>query len=234
MSVSSDRHAAHFVPWALRAHGSGFEGATPFLAAHGLAAGLSYAQVSRYADSALARTSTLALRVVAAGADSCATGLSSDQTVEIQDDEAVTLSLTGLLEGTPAPKFLATTSFLGAPKSDYCTTNFVHAAVGVGDVVADYVKDGRSVSGWGDRTVAYGDDSGYIDTRPSAAPVALRIRAGSTTVTYGSAALSLEAGEVSLAFAVGEAGGEKPLAGLYCRDQQSAAGLTTCLVLSSL
>lgn len=150
MSVSSDRHAAHFVPWALRAHGSGFEGATPFLAAHGLAAGLSYAQVSRYADSALARTSTLALRVVAAGADSCATGLSSDQTVEIQDDEAVTLSLTGLLEGTPAPKFLATTSFLGAPKSDYCTTNFVHAAVGVGDVVADYVKDGRSVSGWGD------------------------------------------------------------------------------------
>lgn len=97
--------------------------------------------------------------------------------------------------------------FLAVKKAVKCTTNFVHAGVGVESAIFDHVSDSVSVAGWGKDVIAFADHYGYVDAEPHAAPV--RVQAGGSTTTFSSPPFQLSAGDVSLRILLGQSNGPK-------------------------
>jgi hypothetical protein len=213
---------------------------TPLLASLSTAAGLSYPQVTTYVNLPV---DAYDLRIVAAPATSCATGVVPDTS-----DVAVTVGLYATVAATgdltvagsdpgfalkvfvderTAPAGMGSLRFIHASPS----TPAVDVGVGTGSSFTKVFPD-----------VAFGkvaassasiDANGYYATAPLAnVNVTARI-ANASTDALTVPGISLAAGEVATAFAIGAKTGQttkNPLQVLLCDDTAAPTGvLTTCL-----
>lgn len=219
---------------------NGNEGFTgPVLQGLGLDAGLSYAQVSGYLT---LPNGSYEMRPVAGGATGCATSLDAlpDTPLPVLPPAGIaTVTALGVVGATtdgfalagfadeqlPSVTGDAALRFLdaspGAPALDLGTEGRAGFTALFSDVAYSQLAIGMGI-----------DTAGYLETAPLT-DVVLGIRNhGSTTDAFTITGVSLSAGEVVSAFAIGVAGSSAtPLQALVCDDTAPVfGGLTTCTV----
>ena len=210
----------------------------PVLAGLGASAGLRYPQVTAYVELPPA---TYDVRVVLAGDATCANAAVADTTgIAVGADTTATIAAIGVLDRSGAashdPGFRlallpdATSAAAGKGK-----LRFVHASPGT-----PAVDVGLGVAHTFQRVfanVSFGqigkggaiDALGFVEASPFTAPITARL-AGSTTDALTVPQVTLSAGAIATAFAIGNKTGQaaNPLRVLVCSDGASSGLLTTC------
>jgi hypothetical protein len=223
----------------VKPHSSSTWPATPLLASLGTAAGLSYPQVTTYVN--LAATA-YDVRIVAAPATSCTTGVVPDTTnVTIPAAVHATVAATGDLTVAGSDPGFALKVYVDETTvaSGSGSLRFIHAspstpAVDVGTLSGSTFSAIFSDVAFGTVAASGGgiDANGYLVTTPLSG-VELAARAhGSTANALTVSGVSLAAGEIATAFAIGGKTGQStnPLQVLLCDDSAAPTGvLTTCL-----
>jgi hypothetical protein len=212
---------------------------TPVLAGLGAPGGLQYPQITAYVELPPA---TYDVRVVRAGEGSCANAAVADTTgVAVAKGITATVAAIGVIDRSGAaahdPGFRlavfgdATSTTAGKGK-----LRFVHASPGTPAVDVGlgtghgFQKVFANVS-FGD--VGRGgalDALGFIEANPFTAPVTARL-AGATTDALTVPQVTLPAGAIATAFAIGNKTGQaaNPLRVLLCSDGAATGLLSTCI-----
>ncbi|MFO0580466.1 MAG: DUF4397 domain-containing protein [Polyangia bacterium] len=215
--------------------------AAPLLKGLGAAAGLSYPQITTYVDLPAAAYD---VRIVLAGAKDCATGAVPDTTnVTVPTDITATIAALGVLDRSGAAasnppfglKVLPDSTTVAAGKGKL---RFVHASPGTPAVDVGLGKGAGFTKLYSN--VAFGmtgsgadfDAAGYLEGAPfSGATVSARL-AGQSADALSVSPVSLSAGAIATAFAIGGKSGAatNPLKVLLCGDNAAPAGLLTACV----
>jgi hypothetical protein len=224
----------------VKPHSSATWPATPLLASLGDASGLVYPQVTTYVN--LPAASGYDIRIVAAPATSCTTGVVPD-TLNVPVPAAIhgTIAATGDLTVAGSDPGFALKVFVDETTvaSGDGSLRLIHAspstpAVDVGTLSGSTFAAIFSDVAFGTVAASGGgiDANGYLATTPLSS-VELAARAhGSSTNALTVSGVSLAAGEIATAFAIGAKTGQaaNPLQVLICEDSAAPTGLlTTCL-----
>jgi hypothetical protein len=212
----------------------------PVLASLGASGGLQYPQVTTYVELPTARYD---LRIVRAGdPGGCANAAVADTAgVAIDKGVTATVAAIGVLDRSGAaahdPGFrLAVFADATATTAGKGKLRFIHASpgtpavdVGLG-VGHGFQRVFANVSFSNLGTNAPLDSLGYIEASPFTAPVTARL-AGATTDALTVPSVTLAAGQIATAFAIGNKTGSaaNPLRVLLCDDRKSAGLLTACV-----
>jgi hypothetical protein len=224
----------------IAAHGAAFTGVTPLLGSLGADAGLSYPEVTTYVPLPVGAYD---LRVVAANAGSCATGIVPDTDGVTVPLTYATIAATGVVAGATdggeenfALKVFVDESTVAAAST---ALRFVHASPGTPPVdVGTETDAGASSFSAVFSDVAFGgvaaaaspiDGNGYYVGPPlSAVTIAARAHGATTDAIPPIPGINAPAGSVQTAFAVGILGNTTtPLSVVLCQDNAAPAGLLT-------
>lgn len=211
----------------------------PVLSGQGVLTGLPYATVTKYQTVAPGQYD---VRIVAAGATSCATALGGlpDQTnlPAIPANGAVTIAALGeLLPGDGGGQPFALKAFVDdtSVASGSAKLRFVHASSGTSAV--DVGTGGGVLMTPLFTNVAFGATAaatnGYVETAPlSNREISVRLN-GATSDVLSIPNTELPSGAIATAFAIGKVGNAlTPLRALLCLDNNAAVGaLTPCSIV---
>ncbi len=198
--------------------------AQPLLASLGSSAGLSYPKVTNYLE---IPSGAIDVRIVLAGATSCENKAVPDTNgIAVTPDLTATVGAIGKLaelQLSVFPDAVATTA--GKAK-----LRFIHSSPGTPNVDIG-IKDAHGTFSKLFANVKFGTTLGYLDTAPLTATVAARV-ANTTTEPLAIPNVSLAAGQIATAFAIGLLGSTKtPLSVLLCTDNATATSLlASCTV----
>lgn len=211
----------------------------PLLAGLGASAGLSYPQVTAYVELPPARYD---VRVVAAGDQACGSAVIADTTgVAVERGVTATVAAIGVLDRSGAASHdpglrLAVYADAESAAPGKGKLRFVHASpgtpavdVGLG-VGHGFQRVFAGVSFGGIGVNAPLDAQGFVEAMPFTAPVTARL-AGSAADALTVPNVSLGAGQISTAFAIGNKTGQaaNPLRVLLCNDRATSGLLTACV-----
>ncbi len=212
----------------------------PVLAGLGAAGGLSYPQITAYVELPPARYDA---RIVVAGDPAgCANAAVADtQGITVDAGVTATVAAIGVLDRSGAashdPGFrLAVYADATATAAGKAKLRFIHASPGTPAVDVGLgvghgftrVFAGVAFSGLGKNAPL--DAQGFVEVSPFTAPVTARL-AGSTADALTVPNVTLAAGQIATAFAIGNKTGQaaNPLRVLLCDDRKSAGLLSSCV-----
>jgi hypothetical protein len=211
----------------------------PVLASLGAAAGLSYPQITAYVELPPARYD---VRVVRAGdPDGCANAAVADTAgVPVEKGVTATVAAIGVLDRSGAashdPGFrLAVYADATQTTAGKAKLRFIHASpgtpavdVGLGAAHA-FTRVFANVAFSSIAAHASIDALGFAEVAPFTAPISARL-AGSTADALTIPSVTLGAGQIATAFAIGNKTGSttNPLRVLLCDDRKSAGLLSAC------
>lgn len=198
--------------------------AQPLFASLGSSAGLSYPKVTNYLE---IPSGAIDVRIVLAGATSC-----ENKAVPDTNGIAVTPGLTATVGamGKLADLQLSVFPDAVATGAGKAKLRFIHSSPGTPNVDIG-IKDAHGTFSKLFANVKFGTTLGYLDTVPLTATVAARV-ANTTTEPLAIPNVSLAAGQIATAFAIGLLGSTKtPLSVLFCTDNATATSLlASCTV----